>query len=785
MRPLLLLVLTLTAPYSGGVAAPAEAVDFNRDVRPLLAENCFQCHGPDAAARQAGLRLDLRDEALRARDGNAAIVPGDVTASELFRRIATVDPALRMPPPETDKVLSAEAIETLKRWIQEDATYARHWSLEPIRRPTTPVVRDAPWTRVGLDRFVLARLEKEGLSPAPEADRTTLARRLSLDLLGLPPSPETMERFLADRSPDAYGKLVERLLSNPHFGERWGRHWLDQARYADSNGYTNDNARSMWPYRDWVIQAFNSDLPFDQFTIEQLAGDLLPEPTLEQRIATGFHRNTLINTEGGTKPDQFRVEQTKDRVDTTGLVWLGLTVGCAKCHTHKYDPIEQREYYQLYAFFNSTEDENSTEPMIVFPDAKQQLQLDEFELELATLKTRLSTLSGSEKQAAEGQLKTVEDNQRNFRKSLPSTMVLKELTKPRPTHVQIRGDFLRPAEEVEAGVPAVLPSLKVSAPPRGSRLDLAQWLVAEENPLTARVRVNRIWMRLFGRGLVETENDFGTQGSLPSHPKLLDWLASEFVDADWSTKRFLQTIVRSATYRQSSRLPPPKDGHANLGEIDPQGKLLARQMRLRVEAEIVRDLGLAVSGLLETNIGGPSVYPLQPGGVYAFTQRQIVWKVSPGGDRYRRGMYTFFYRSAPHPMLTTFDVPRFNETCTQRERSNTPLQSLTLANDDALFEVAQALASRVLTESGQDASTDMHRLDRMFRLCLARPPRKSEAVELLDFLVRQRGRLSARVDDAKRLRPGSLPEEVPPAEGGAWTAVARVLLNLDEFVTRE
>ena len=781
MRPLSLVIISLTLPWvvlsDPAFASPLEVIDFNRDVRPLLAENCFQCHGPDAAAREADLRLDVRREAIQVRDGKAAVVPGQPTASTLYVRVTSADPGLRMPPEATGKTLSPDAVESLRRWIAAGAEYSRHWSLEPIRRPVLPDVRDASWALSGLDRLVLAPLEHAGIAPSTPADRATLARRLSLDLLGLPPSPELVDRFAVDQHPDAYGQLVRHLLASPHFGERWGRHWLDQARYADSHGYTNDGARSMWPYRDWVIRAFNDDLPFDEFTVEQLAGDLLPEPTLAQRIATGFHRNTLINTEGGTKPDQFRVEQTKDRVDTTGVVWLGLTVGCAKCHAHKYDPIDQREYYQLFAFFNSTKDENSKEPLLVLPNAAQRTRLEVLRNEGTDLKKRIATQTGESQADARERLKDVEKEQTRLKLLLPTTMVLEERDKPRPTHVLVRGDFLRLGETVGAGVPAVLPSLEETATERRSRLDLARWLVRPDHPLTARVRVNRIWMRLFGRGLVETENDFGTQGSLPSHPKLLDWLASEFMDGGWSTKRLIETIVQSATYRQSSRTRP------DLETIDPAGKFLARQSRLRVEAEIVRDLGLAASGLLEAQIGGASVYPLQPDGVYAFTQHDKKWQVSPGANRYRRGMYTFFYRSAPHPMLTTFDVPRFNETCTQRARSNTPLQSLTMANDEAFFENAKALALRVLREIS-DSETAVARVRRMFRLCLGRVPQKQEVAELLDYLSRQRERLETRPDDAERLRPHAGPV-VASVDSAAWTAVARVLLNLDEFVTRE
>lgn len=990
-------------------------VEFNRDVRGILSDNCFQCHGPDANTREAGLRLDLRKAAIAERDGSIAIVPKHPEKSDLIARITSDDEFLQMPPPETGKQLSQEQIETLQRWIKEGATYQKHWSFEPIQANTPPKVSHEAWVRNPIDRFVLAQLEEAGIPPSQPADRYTLIRRVYLDFLGLPPSIAEVEEFVNDTRPDAYERLLDRVLANPHYGERWGRHWLDQARYADSHGYTNDNARVMWPYRDWVIDAFNRDLPFDQFTIEQLAGDLLPEPSLDQKIATGFHRNTLINTEGGTKADQFRDEQVKDRVDTTGLVWLGLTVGCAKCHDHKYDPISQQEYYQLYAFFNSTADRNSVPPAIKAPTPEQRTKLAELKAKIEALKQQLAAdtqrearqraweqalvekyqdtseeeshsasedwviaeldpksakgatfttlddqsllVSGknlpkdeykltvrsplttvrsvrlealthpdlpkhgpgraangnfvlseiwfrtgdgrelrfskahadhSQKRyditdsidnksntgwaingAPEGgpnhnrtawfvlpkpleveenhaltftlqfdnndsaynlgrlrlalsskewkdqpsqqelatlasipqrdrnktqrerlekafleadpqsrkihsQLQSAQESEEKLLANVASTMIMQELDKPRETHVQIRGDFLRHGEKVKPDVPQVFPGLPEEVT-YGNRLDFARWLMSANNPLVARVRVNRIWMRLFGRGLVETENDFGTQGSLPSHPELLDWLSAEFRQHGWSQKELLKLIANSATYRQASV-------HGGEGERrDPRNRLLSRQNRIRVEGEIVRDLGLAVSGLLSEKIGGPSVYPPQPDGVYAFTQRKKSWRTSRGEDRYRRGIYTFFYRSAPYPMLTTFDAPKFNQTCTRRDRSNTPLQALTVANAEAMVEIAQALAARVLHEE----ATTNERLTRMFRLCFARVPREREAEVLTHFYKSQQKRYQANPKLANRAISSSMPERVPQPEAAAWVAVARVLLNLDEFITRE
>lgn len=825
----------------------AGAIQFNRDIRPILSEYCFQCHGPDARQRKADLRLDNREGAVADRDGAPAIVAGKSDAGSLLERVTSEDDSLRMPPHSTGKRLNAEQVERLRRWIADGAAYQRHWAFEPVKRPALPPAPagGANWSRNGIDRFVAASLASRGLTPSPEAVRAVLLRRLSLDLLGLPPSISDVDEFVTDTSPDAFDRQVTRLLASPHFGERWGRHWLDQARYADSNGYAPDGERSMWPYRDWVIRALNADMPFDQFTIEQLAGDLLPESAQDQLIATGFHRNTLINTEGGTKSDQFRVEQAKDRADTTGGVWLALTVGCANCHDHKYDPIAQREYYQLYAFFDSTQDQNSTTPVVSLATSAQREQLAKLDLRVAAARQRLAepdpglTQRRGEwetnlrlptptppvnapddkqpvtKEAAERRelvviallpddkrskeqttrltaafdkqdsvraplltaLSAVEGERREFDRAIPTSMVLRELPQPRETHIQIRGDFLRLGDRVEPNVPAALPGID-AAGRRLTRLDLARWLVRPDHPLTARVYVNRVWMRLFGQGLVETENDFGTQGSLPTHPELLDWLADEFMRQGWSTKRLIATIASSATYRQSSQVRP------DLQRVDSRNLWLGRQSRIRVEAEIVRDLGLAASGLLCGKVGGPSVYPPQPDGVYAFTQVTKNWRTSTDHERYRRGMYTFFYRSAPHPMLSTFDVPRFNQSCTRRDRSNTPLQSLTVANDLAMFEITQALAVRVWHETSPGTS-DADRLVHLFRLCLSRSPRPDELTFLSQYLAAQRTHFAGRSQEAQELAPKAMPAGQPAVEAAAWTAVARVLLNLDEFITRE
>jgi hypothetical protein len=776
MRTVGLLRGLLLGALAWGPAVADEPVSFARDVRPILADFCWTCHGPDASSREAELRLDQYAQATAARDGGAAIVPGDSDGSELIRRIVAEEVEVRMPPAESGRVLSADQVAVLRRWIEQGAGYEEHWSLQPVAAPVPPAVSDPGWPRTAVDRFILARLDAVDLPPSPPAPRHTLIRRVYLDLLGLLPPADAVDRLVADARPDWYERLVEGLLASPHFGERWGRYWLDLARYADSHGYTNDDPRIMWPYRDWVLAAVNRDMPFDAFTVEQLAGDLLPQPTPEQLIATGFHRNTLINTEGGVKADQFRDEQVKDRVDTTGVVWLGLTVGCAKCHSHKYDPLDQAEYYRLYAFFNSTADENSIEPTVRGADQETRQAIESLEAQLASLRAPIDTAAQHTSQeqdpakpqdqsAAQQRLRELERQLAEWERRYPKTMVLRELEAVRPTHVQVRGDFLRPGEAVDADTPAVLPPLREStaAGRRSDRRDLAEWLVRPDHPLTARVQVNRIWLRLFGRGLVETDDDFGTQGTLPTHPELLDWLAREF-QADWSTKRLVRLIVTSAVYQQSSAL------RDDLRAADPRNQWLARQSRLRVEAEIVRDLALAASGLLTPTVGGPSVHPPQPDGVYAFTQHVREWPTDTGSQRYRRGLYTFFYRSAPHPLLSTFDVPKFNQTCTRRDRSNTPLQSLTMANDAALLELAEGVARRVLCAVPSDADdADRTRLAHLFRLCLVRPADVAELDRLEAYLHSERARWQA----------------AGGAETDVWTSVARVVLNLDEFITRE
>jgi hypothetical protein len=815
-----LFLFLLARPLTAG------PVEYLRDVKPILAQNCYACHGSEK--QRAGLRLDTAAAVLHGGNSGPAIVPGKSGDSLLIKAVTGAKDVKIMPPKEPR--LTAEQISVLRTWIDDGAkapaseiaaasAKSKHWAFKKPAHPDEPPVRDAAWVRNPIDRFILARLEKEGLPPSPEADRITLIRRVSLDLLGLPPSPEDIDAFVSDSRPGAYERLVDRLLASPHFGERWGRHWLDLARYADSNGYSIDAPRSIWKYRDWVIDALNKDLPFDQFTVEQLAGDLLPGATLEQRVATGFHRNTSINQEGGINVEQFRIESIVDRVNTTGGVFLGLTVGCAQCHDHKFDPLSQREYYQLYAFLN-----NADEPNLELATPEQARRRKQVRSRIAALEkqrrsfgtysvaaqdrweqrltpadrrrlppaiqaildipengrieSQKQTLTAYYRQldlarhvvgglgnplpfAAAGHAvaarfrTSVQKEIADLKKTEPqivSTMVVQERKQPRTTYVMLGGDFTRHGATVSPGVPATLHPLPVVDKP--NRLDLARWLVSPENPLTARVTVNRLWQNYFGIGLVETENDFGTQGTPPSHPELLDWLATEFQARRWSLKAMHRLIVTSATYRQASRHRP------ELAGVDARNRLLARQARLRLEAEVVRDAALTASGLLTREIGGPSVHPPQPEGIYRFTQVPREWKADTGPERYRRGLYTYFWRSAPHPGLIVFDAPDATSACTRRNRSNTPLQALTLLNDQAFFEFAQALAVRVLNEAPVDQAG---RLRYAFRLCMGRAPSGVEESRLGELLAEQ--------------------GNVAPL--AAWTTVTRVLLNLDEFITRE
>jgi len=1007
-------------------------VDFVRDIKPLLESKCYSCHGADEA--KGGLQLHRRADALDGGDGGAAIVAGKSAESRLIRYVAGVEEGYEMPP-DGDPLTPAQ-ISLLRAWIDQGVDWpasadvaskgSDHWAYRPVVRREAPAVKNTAWPRTTIDHFILARLEAENLQPSPEADRAVLLRRLSLDLTGLPPTLAEVDAFVADQSPDAYERVVDRLLASPHYGERWARPWLDLARYADTHGFEKDPKRVMFRYRDWVIAALNADMPFDQFTIEQIAGDMLPAATLEQRLASGFHRNTMINTEGGVDPEEARVATIVDRVNTTATVWLGTTLACAQCHTHKYDPLRQKEYYQFYAFFN-----NVDEPEIEAPTPEQAAARSELRRRIAALEAQLaantpdleaaqsawearlavneqawqtldptSALSAGgatlTRQAdrsvlasgvnpandtytfvantdaknitairlellpdaslpqaslgrhADGSLvlsrvevsaaplgepqksqplvlqnatadysqkdygvenllgdkpdqgwavnaelperrvphvavfelkenlqhergstitvrllhtsKWPEANVGRFRVSIttaakpvrvqsfpeavrvalakpaaerseaqrqelaayyrtiapalaaarseietlkkadvapPKAFVMTERDKPRETHVQIRGNFLSPGRRVTSGVPAVLPPLSPGEP--ANRLTLARWLVDKQNPLTPRVAANRAWEQLFGIGLVATSEDFGTQGERPSHPELLDYLASELIRDGWSMKKLHRLIVTSATYRQSSRSTP------ELTERDPRNRLLAHGPRARVEAEMVRDIALAASGLLSRKIGGPSVFPPQPEGIWTQQYSGEQWTTSTGEDRYRRGLYTFWRRTSPYPTFMSFDAPSREACVVRRSRTNTPLQALATLNDPAFVEAARALAKRMLTETiaapaaataggPNDAGAVVAaRATHGFRLCLARGPRAAELEHLVALYQQELAHYRDHPDAAAELAIGKPDakdaavnaDKTNVSEWAAWTVVANVLLNLDSTLTKE
>jgi hypothetical protein len=1017
-------------------AESATALDYNRDVRPILSANCFPCHGFDEAAREADLRLDIPESAFADRDGVPAIVAGDPDASEAWRRITSQDETEIMPPVDSHHELSAEQKEILRRWIDEGAGYAKHWSFIPPVKAALPETSEAAWVRNDIDRFVLARLDAEGLKPSPEADRRMLIRRLFLDLTGLPPSAEEVEAFVADDSEDAYERVVDQLLASPHYGERMALEWLDSARYADTNGYSIDGGRHMWLWRDWVIDAFNRNLPYDRFLVEQLAGDLLPDRTEAQLIASGFQRNNMVTHEGGTIPEENLANYNFDRVKTLGEAVLGLTVGCAQCHDHKYDPITQRDYYRLFAYFNTLSDAgldgNSGVNPRPFIEAKTVLPADE----LPELKARIANIrkqlrhpdeemvdawvhdqrealerrgremelhpakllkvstpnsgSGFDIEADRfvkiggagglvaydvsmrlpetakpitgvrivfhpdpsapgggwgfGKMPKPEPNagdkgafiltsfsasaesvpgdqvnlnllrevrrvtantwredyppdgvldtgvtgwspqithdgpvhitatfaeptdpantpfltaQVNFGVNAPlvaarfeffaitgeddgstlpadliplvqkpadernaderqhirkhfaehsdatkplrielanllerkrvlterfTTMVMDEAEKPRETHILDRGNYASPTEKVAAGTPEVLPPLPDGAP--ANRLGLAQWAVQPSHPLTARVAVNRFWQTFFGAGLVRTTADFGNQGTWPTHPELLDWLAVHFVESGWDVKALLRKIVTSATYRQSSATDD-----ATLAR-DPGNELLARGPRFRLPAEFIRDAALKTSGLLVERIGGPSVNPYTPGDPwreishYGSSPATAQAFIQDHGEKlYRRSLYTYWKRTAPPPNMAAFDAPN-RETCiVQRPATITPLQSLVLLNDVQFVEASRALAERIITHSDQDVA----RFEWVFEECVSRPPTPEELVVLSTALGRERRRYAADEDAARKyLANGESPrkDEIPVAEHAAWSQIAAILMNLSETVTR-
>ncbi len=765
-----------------------DAIRFGRDVLPILSTNCYACHGPDEHERKANLRFDIEADAKAEHDGGIAIVPGNPDESTLIQRITSTDPDVVMPPANSHKELKTEQMETLRRWIAEGAKWGRHWSFEPVERPQVSAQNgESP-----IDTIVSSTLAAKGLTLRAAAEPHQLVRRVWLDLTGLPPAVEVADQFAANPSDAAYEKMIDELLASPRFGEHWARMWMDLARYADTKGYEKDLGRTVWPYRDWLITAINADMPLDQMTTEQLAGDLLPDPTNEQLIATAFHRNTMSNDEGGTDDEEFRTIAVKDRVDTTLQVWMGLTAGCAKCHTHKYDPISQAEYYGLYSILNQTQDADRPDdsPTLEFLDAASVENRNRLSAKIVDLKAQLDNSATGQDAASVKMPESSPDQRRlideiaaanveleNVNKGIAKVPVLRAVAddKQRATHIHRRGNFLDPGEEVSAGIPAAFHKLPDGTPM--NRLALAEWLMSPANTLTPRVWANRIWARLSGIGIVETEEDFGALGASPTHPELLDWLAVEYRDNGWSLKKLLKAMVLSRTYRQSSEITKA------LHEIDPRNQLLSRGARFRLSAETVRDESLAVARLLSVKMGGPPVMPPQPDGMWRSTYNGQKWINAEGEDRFRRALYTYLKRTTPYPSMTTFDSGSGEVCQIRRIRTNTPLQALVTLNDPVYLEAAGALAKRMAMVDGGAAEKASSGL----RLALIRPLRDNETRPLIALQQDVQAAFGVDGESAAELiltTRATKPDGMTDAEFASWIVLANTILNLDEFLTK-
>jgi hypothetical protein len=771
MTRVLLSLLVLPA------VAVAGSIDFNRDVRPILSDKCFACHGPDEKQRKAKLRLDVEKEA------RAAFVPGKPEESELVSRITAKDESDRMPPKKANKPLTAGEIETLTRWVKEGAKWSAPWAyVAPVRHPVPEVTGD--WPAGWIDRFLFARFEKEKLAPSPDADRVTLARRLYFDLVGLPPTPAQVDLFVNDKDPRAVEKLVDELLASEHFGERLAAYWLDLVRYADTVGYHGDQEHHASPYRDYVIDAFNLNIPFDRFTREQLAGDLLPDSGPDQKIATCYNRLLQTSHEGGVQPKEYLAIYQADRVRNLSAVWMGATVGCAQCHSHKFDPYTQKDFYSLAAFFADVNDESHLHggggdttpthrrPEVAIPTRRDRERLAEYDRRIAEL----------EKQDDQAKVAALSKERDAFKKAIRLVMVTQAIPQPRTVRLLPRGNWLDDTGEVvQPAVPAFLGKLPGGR--RHSRLDLANWLTDAKTGaggLTARVFVNRLWYLFFGVGITKSLDDFGGQGEPPVHPELLDNLAAEFIESGWDVKHMVRLIVSSRAYRQSSVEMPA------MHEKDPENRLYARQSHFRLPAEMIRDNALALSGLLVLDVGGPSAHPYQPAGYYRhlnFPSRE--YKADADLRQYRRGVYTHWQRQYLHPMLKAFDAPTREECTAQRPRSNTPLAALVLLNDPTFLEAARGVAARGLKQGGL---SDTDRIAWLFREATRRRPDDTERGVLLKLLEQNRNRYK---DDAKaaeeltKVGLAPVPRGVDVPELAAWTGVCRALLNLNETMSRE
>ena len=785
--PLFILLLATPLACAAESALP-DRIEFNRDVQPILSDNCFKCHGFDKKHREGDRRLDTRAGALADNEGVRAIVPGKLSESDAHLRIHSTDKDEQMPPPNSGKKLTSRQIAILDKWIEQGAEYQPHWAYIAPVRPAVPSVSEAAFVKNPIDAMVLARQRELGLAHAAEADRATLIRRVSLDLNGLPPTPADVGAFVADQSPNAYEKLVDRLLASPAFGERMAIGWLDLVRYADTVGYHSDVPRNVWPYRDYVIHAFNENKPFDRFTIEQLAGDLLPNSTREQKVASAYNRLLLTTEEGGAQARDYEARAVTDRVRSIGTTWLAQTTGCSQCHDHKFDPILARDFYRLGAFFADVKENaiGKREDGMPLGTPDEEARLKAFDARIAALEVEVKALPKDLPKAlplpgfedARTFLEAAREERKQFLAPLAKCLVT-EAAAPRTVRVLPRGDWLNETGEVvEPGVPAFLPQPKIEGR-RLTRLDLAQWLVARDNPLTARVFANRMWKEYFGIGLSKVLDDVGAQGEPPVNPALLDWLACEFMESGWDVKHLVRLMVTSGTYRQSSQAPK------TLVERDPFNRELARQSRFRLDAEIVRDNALAISGLLVRKIGGPSVKPYQPAGYWEnlnFPTRE--WEADKGESQWRRGLYTWWQRSYLQPSLLAFDAPSREECTAERTRSNIPQQALALLNDPTYVEAARVFAGRIVKEGGAD---NVQRISWAYRQALGRAPRADELTVTTALFAKH---LALYTNDSaaaeKLVKAGLAPvaKDVNVSELAAWTSVARVILNLHETITR-
>ena len=789
---LCVVLLAGAAGARGAEPGATPGIDFNRDIRPILSDKCFRCHGPDSATREAELRLDREQEAKADRDGNPVIVPGNLEESELIRRITSDDASEQMPPADSGKELSANEISTLKQWIADGADWSLPWSYTAPRSHAVPKPQLETWPLNWIDQFVLAKLDNERHTPSPDADKTTLIRRLSIDLTGLPPTPPEVETFLKDESSGAYERLIDRLLESPQFGERMATYWFDLVRYASSVGYHGDQEHHITPYRDYVIDAFNANMPFDRFTREQLAGDLLPESTTEQKIASGYNRLLQTSHEGGVQPKEYLAIYGADRVRNLSAVWLAGTMGCCQCHDHKFDPYTAKDFYSIQAFFADIDEAthltyastpiglNDTptirSPEMVLLSDSQQTELSELETRLAILKQDETAAAANGPVVLELE-KQIAHIQRTARRTMISVAI-----EPRTIRILPRGNWLDDSGDVvQPAVPEFMGKLNIDGR-RATRLDLANWLTDSQSGvggLTARVKVNRFWYLMFGRGLAPVLDDFGGQGEAPSHPELLDNLAIEFINCGWDTKQMLKLIAMSRTYRQSSRETP------EVRNRDPLNMLLSHQGRYRFPAEVVRDSALKIGGLLVDQRGGPSSRPYQPARYYRhlnFPERE--YQANLDHNQWRRGVYMHWQRSYLHPMLKAFDAPSREECEARRSRSNTPLAALVLLNDPTFVEAARSFATRILAE--REVSTGS-RLDFAFREAISRSPTAEEQEAFTRLLEQGRSDYADNAEAASALVSVGLkpvPENVDRAELAAWTVVARGILSLNESLTR-